>query len=155
METRLNRRGALAILAGTAAIPAPLLASTSKVHDIVGRYADAWKRRDLDAIVACMAADVRFVGPNVKADGAAAYRASTQRFLNLVQRVELRACVRRGNEAMLAYDFVCRDPIGVSPVAELVTLAGNRIVRSEIFFDTAPFAAFAQAQQSAAQGVSQ
>jgi ketosteroid isomerase-like protein len=149
MKLDLDRRTALTLIAAGAALPAPLLASTGKpAKDLVATYAAAWARKDLDAIVACMDADVRFVGPNVKADGRAAYRASTERFLGLVTRVDVRACVHRGNQAMLAYDFVCRDPIGTSPVAELVHIANGRIRSSEIFFDTAPFAAFARAQHS-------
>jgi ketosteroid isomerase-like protein len=130
-------------------VPAPLAAGTAKrANDLVASYADAWGRKDLDAIVACMDTHVHFVGPNVKADGRDAYRASTELFLKLVERVEVRAHLRQGNRAMLAYNFICRAPIGTSPVAELVHIADGRIRSSEIFFDTAPFAAFARAQHS-------
>jgi ketosteroid isomerase-like protein len=136
-------------MAAGAGLPTPLLANTGKpAKDLVATYAAAWARKDLDAIVACMDEGVQFVGPNVKADGRAAYRASTERFLTLVERVDVRVFMRSGNRAMLAYDFVCRDPIGTSPVAELVHISGGRILNSEIFFDTAPFAASARAQHS-------
>lgn len=150
MDTSLNRRAALGVMAaGAAALPMSGGAATQR-HDVVRRYADAWARRDLDAILACMHPSVKFTGPNVSADGRDAYRASTQRFLGLVQQVKVRASVENKGEAMLAYDFICRQPIGTSAVAELVTIKDGLIATSEIFFDTAPFAAFAQQQKAAA-----
>jgi hypothetical protein len=156
MKCTLDRRAALGLVATGAIVPTPLLASRGNVtNNIAAAYADAWARKDLDAIVASMGEGVGFSGPNVKAVGRAAYRASTERFLSLVERVAVRACISCGYQAMLAYDFVCHDPIGNVPVAELVQIAGGRIVGSEIFFDTAPFAAFAKAQRSAAREASQ
>lgn len=152
MASNMDRRTALTLIAAGVALPTPLPARTGKsAKDLVAAYADAWARRDLDAILACMGEGVRFIGPNVKADGRAAYRASTERFLRLVEQVNVRACVRHGSQAMLAYDFVCRDPIGTAPVAELVQIADGRICSSEIFFDTAPFASFARASSGQLQ----
>ncbi|HEX6742406.1 MAG TPA: nuclear transport factor 2 family protein [Sphingomicrobium sp.] len=120
--------------------------------DTVARYAAAWKRRDLEAILGCMHPSLSFVAPNARADSRDAYRASTERFLSLVTDVKVRACIRNGSQAMLAYDFVCRAPIGVSAVAELIRLDDGLIATSEIFFDTAPFAAFAGERRAGGGG---
>ncbi|MCL4394145.1 MAG: hypothetical protein M1482_04950 [Chloroflexi bacterium] len=45
-----------------------------------------------------------------------------------------------GDQVMFTYDFVCQEPIGNCRTAELLTFKSGLISRSELFFDTAPFA---------------
>jgi len=80
------------------------------------------------------------------------YRASTRRFLSILQRVDVRASFSAGDGGMIAYDFVCPEPIGIAPTAELVRIEGGLIRESEIFFDVRPFDAFTQARQPRAAG---
>jgi hypothetical protein len=47
---------------------------------------------------------------------------------------------------MFCYDFVCREPIGVSRTAEWLRFEGSLIREIELFFDARPFATF-QAQR--------
>jgi len=74
------------------------------------------------------------------------YVAAAARFLQLLLRVGVRAQFSAGEEAMVAYDFVCAEPIGTCPTAELVRFRDGLVRESEIFFDARPFEAFAKAQ---------
>jgi hypothetical protein len=47
---------------------------------------------------------------------------------------------------MFAYDFVCRDPIGVCRTAELVRFQDGLIRDIELFFDARPFEAMQRTQ---------
>jgi hypothetical protein len=48
---------------------------------------------------------------------------------------------------MFWHDFVCRDPIGLAPTAELVRFEGGLVRESHIVFDVRPFEAFARVLQ--------
>lgn len=134
----IHRRACLHALA-VAPIGLSSTATQGRGPTLLSRYVEAWTRRDLAAIIACMHPDVIFVGPNVNANGRDGYAASTQRFLGLLEQVTVRARCEGGDDAMIAYDFVCRPPIGRVPTAELVNFRDGLIGRSEIFFDTRLF----------------
>ena len=139
----MNRRSLIAI--GAAALVAGEASATPRsTRRTVEAYLAAWRACDLAAIAACMHPDVRFTAPNAQSTGLAAYRASTARFLSLVEEVVVRADVVGSGKAMFAYDFVCRPPIGRAPTAELVHIENGWILESEIFFDVRPFEAFAR-----------
>jgi hypothetical protein len=55
-----------------------------------------------------------------------------------------------GDRAMFAYDFICRDPIGVCRTAELVRFQDGLIRDIELFFDARPFEAMQRAQAASA-----
>jgi len=156
MKSSLNRRSALGVMAvGLVAVPASAVRPIKRADGfyrstLLDVYADAWRRKDLNAILSCMDANLTFKAPNASTHGIQAYRAATERFLALTKSVDVRAHMLAGDQAMLAYDFSCIAPIGVSAVAELITFQGSKIGTSEIFFDTAPFKAFAEANKAAA-----
>ena len=156
MEPNLNRRSALGLLAaGAATIPVPAAtaprgADRAPHTALLDTYVDAWRRRDLDAIVACMHPELRFEAPTGSLRGIADYRKATAQFLALVRSAGLRAKLISGDQAMLAFDFICVPPIGTSRVADLVTFRAGKIAVSELFFDTAPFKAFAEARRASA-----
>jgi hypothetical protein len=104
-------------------------------------YLDAWTRRDIDGIAAHLHADVHFKGPMQELDGRDAVIESTRRILPLLLRFEVRAQFALRDRAMFAYDFVCRDPIGVCRTAELVKFEDGLVRDIELFFDARPFAA--------------
>jgi hypothetical protein len=153
MSNDLSRRGALALIGAGAAVASPASARVLAAgRSLVEAYTRAWSKRDLTAILACMSPDVDFRSANANSHGREAYAAATARFLPLVDRVDVRAMLADGDRAMIAYDFVCVQPIGTSSVAELLTFKNGLIASSEIFFDTAPFTAFARSRQAAANG---
>lgn len=121
-----------------------MLATSSQISAegrpmLLSAYTEAWSNRDLAAILDCVHPDIEFVGPNVRARGRSAYSASTQRFLGLLEGVVVRARHGTADTAMIAYDFICKPPVGRAPTAELVTFRDGLVGRSEIFFDTRPF----------------
>ena len=109
-------------------------------------YLDAWARKDLDGIARHVHREVHFKGPMQELDGLASFLAAAQRVFPLLERFETRARFIAGDRAMFAYDFICREPIGVSRTAELVRFDGNLIRDIELFFDARPFEAFQRAQ---------
>ena len=148
MKHTINRRNALSMITAGA-----LLASAGSAHaarknaSLLSAYLDAWKQKDVRAIIACLSDDVHFTAPNAETRGRTSYEEATARFLRIVERVDVRARFVSGNRAMIAWNFVCIDPIGTSATAELLSIKDGRIADTQVFFDTAPFAAFARAQQ--------
>jgi hypothetical protein len=118
---------------------------TPSVQNLCERYYAAWQRKDLDAILGCLDPDVVFISPNATSRGRDAYAAATRRFLPLVTRVELRGTFVAHEGAMAALDFHCIEPIGISPVAELIGVKNGLIAQDQIYFDPRPFEAFARA----------
>lgn len=154
MKSLVNRRSALklAAAAGAGSIAAPVFAAihgrasmSDSVQNLCERYYSAWQRKDLDAILGCLHPDVVFRSPNAYTTGREAYTAATRRFLPLVTRVDLRGTFVAHDAAMAALNFYCIQPIGVSPVAELIGVKNGLIAEDEIFFDPRPFEAFARA----------
>jgi len=119
---------------------------SNKNADVVAKYVAAWERRDLNEIAALIHPEVQFKSPTASLQGREKYIQATASFLPLVERVDLRAQFVSDEGAMLAYDFVCKAPIGACPTAELVRIKDGLIYVSEIFFDARPFEAFAKAQ---------
>jgi len=116
--------------------------------EVCAKYVDAWKRRDLNAISAMVHAEIKFKSPTATTEGRDKYAAATARFLPLLLRVDVRAQFSSSEGAMVAYDFVCIDPIGSCPIAELIRFKDGLVCESEVFFDARPFEAFAKAQAS-------
>jgi hypothetical protein len=119
---------------------------SKSIADVCARYANAWQRKDLDAIAALIHSEIHFKSPTAETEGRDTYVSATARFLPLIERVAVRAQFISGDRAMFAYDFVCRDPIGVCPTAELVRVENDLIRESEVFFDARPFEALARGQ---------
>jgi SnoaL-like domain len=119
---------------------------TASIEAACAAYLDAWARKDLDGIAARVHPDVRFKAPMQVLNGRDAYLAATARVFPLLERFETRAQFVAGDRAMFAYDFVCREPIGVCPTAELVRFQDGLIRDIELFFDARPFEALQRAQ---------
>lgn len=113
-------------------------------------YLDAWSRKDLDGIAVHLHPDVHFKGPMQELSGRDAVLASSKRIFPLLERLDVRAQFVSGDRAMFAYDFVCREPIGVCRTAELVRFQGGLISNIELFFDARPFEAMQRAQAAGA-----
>jgi hypothetical protein len=154
--TNINRRSMMTLAAG-AVLGAPWVAGeplgetgeecmSKQNADVVAKYVAAWERRDLTDITALIHPEIQFKSPTASLNGRDKYVEATARFLPMLERVELRAQFVSDDGAMLAWDFVCRPPIGACPTAELVRIKGGLIYVSEVFFDARSFEAFAKAQ---------
>jgi SnoaL-like domain len=112
-------------------------------------YLNAWSRKDLEGIAAHLHPEVHFKGPMQELNGRDAVLASSKRIFPLLERLDLRAQFVSGERAMFAYDFVCREPIGVCRTAELVHFQDGLIRDIELFFDARPFEAMQRARAAA------
>jgi hypothetical protein len=155
MNSVLNRRSVLALSSGAliasrAAWPQVAQPGDSTMPKSIdsncAAYLDAWSRKDLDGIAVHLHPDVHFKGPMQELNGRDAVLASSRRIFPLLERLEVRARFVSGDRAMFAYDFVCRDPIGVCRTAELVGFQDGLIRNIELFFDARPFEAMQRAQ---------
>jgi ketosteroid isomerase-like protein len=151
----MNRRSVLslasgALIASRAAWPQVTQPGDSTMpKSIVSNsvaYLDAWSRKDLDGIAVHLHPDVHFKGPMQELNGREAVLAAAKRIFPLLERLEVRARFVSGDRAMFAYDFVCRDPIGVSRTAELVQFQDGLIRDIALYFDARPFEAMQRAQ---------
>jgi len=135
---------------------APVLAATSgsshadeTIRQLCDRYYSAWQHKDLNAILSCLHADVTFKTPTASTKGRDAYAAGAQRFLPLVERVEVRKTFVSSTGAMIAVDFYCVQPVGLCPTAERIEVKDGLILEDELFFDPRPFEALARAKAAA------
>jgi hypothetical protein len=154
MNSYLNRRSVLVLtgtlIASRTAWPQIAQPGESTVPKSIesncAAYLDAWSRKDLDGIAVHLHPDVHFKGPMQELNGREAVLASSKRIFPLLERLEVRAQLISDDRAMFAYDFVCRDPIGVCRTAELVRFQDGLIRDIELFFDARPFEAMQRAQ---------
>jgi hypothetical protein len=113
-------------------------------------YLAAWARKDLDGIAERLHQDVHFKGPMQELQGRDEVLAASKRVFSLLERFEVRAQFLGDDRAMFAYDFVCREPIGVCPTAELVRFEDGLIRDIALFFDARPFEALQRERNRAA-----
>jgi hypothetical protein len=147
MSSSITRRASVVAVAAATLTAQPQPASAAPNDAVLSNYLQAWRQLDIEAILVCAHADIHFKAPNAETNGAQAYRQSTARFLSILERVETRASFIDGEQAMIAWDFTCRGPIGACPTAELVRFDAGLVRSSEIYFDVRPFEAYARAQR--------
>jgi len=154
MKETVGRRSVLALAACAALAPRSAWAEiaekggdmTTSIEAASAAYLDAWARKDLEGIAARLHPDVHFMAPMQELNGRDAVLASAARVFPLLERFETRAKFVSRDRAMFAYDFICREPIGVCRTAELVGFEDGLIREIELFFDARPFEAFQRAQ---------
>ena len=118
---------------------------TKSIGACCASYLDAWSRKSIEDVAAMVHPDVSFKAPMQELHGRAAYVEATRRVFTLLERMDVRAQFISGERAVLVYDFVCRDPIGVSRTAEMVRFHGGLLCETELFFDARPFEAMQRA----------
>ncbi len=155
MNSLLNRRSILALASGALIASRAACAQVAQqgiptmqksIDSNCAAYLDAWSRKDLDGIAIHLHPEVHFKGPMQELNGRDAVLAASKRIFPLLERLEVRARFVSGNRAMFAYDFVCREPIGVCRTAELIRFEDGLIRDIELFFDARPFEAMQRAQ---------
>jgi hypothetical protein len=102
-------------------------------------YYKAMGDKDLSGMARHLDHDVRFIGPMADMTGKEAVLEAAKRLLPLFNSLRIRAKFGFGDQAMLAYDLDCAEPIGVFRVAVLMTLKNSLIARIELFYDPRPF----------------
>jgi hypothetical protein len=122
------------------------LSMLNTVEGKCAAYMDAWSRKDLDAIGALLHPKVHFKGPMQELNGREAVLAASQRIFPLLEKFVARQQLVSGERAMFAYDFICREPIGLCRTAELIQFEDGLIRETELFFDARPFEALQRAQ---------
>ena len=111
----------------------------SDTRQIVDRYYAAWASKDLTAVRSLLHDDLSFHGPLDTFDNADDYLASIQQLFAIVQGVEPRKVFVDGQDACTIYDLITATPAGTAPVAEWVTVKGDKIAAIRVFFDARPF----------------
>jgi hypothetical protein len=81
-------------------------------------------------------------------NGRDAVLAASKQIFPLLERLDVRAQFVSRQRAMFAYDFVCREPIGVCRTSELVHFQDGLIRDIELFFDARPFEAMQRARDA-------
>jgi hypothetical protein len=111
----------------------------SDTRQIVDRYYAAWASKDLPAVRSLLHDDLSFHGPIDTFNNADDYLASIQQLFAIVKGVEPRKMFVDGQDACTIYDLITATPAGTAPVAEWVTVKGDKIATIRVFFDARPF----------------
>lgn len=114
---------------------------SATVHtlEIAQEYLAAWKRKDADGIARLVHPDVHLKSPVADLRGRGAFQAMCEKILPQLDNVIVRAKFATETQAMLVYDFVLKEPIGVTRTANLMTFEGELIRSVELFFDARAF----------------
>ncbi|MGA2650035.1 MAG: nuclear transport factor 2 family protein [Terracidiphilus sp.] len=114
-------------------------ASIESSVDTAVAYYQAMNRKDLAEMSRHLHPDIQLVSPLDSLTGRQAVLDAAQRFLPAVKNIDVRAQFGSEKQAMLVYDMVFNEPLGVCRTAALITFQGDLIVRNELFFDARPF----------------
>ena len=102
-------------------------------------YYHAMDRKDIAEMGRHLHPEIQLISPLDSLTGRQAVLDAAQRFLPAVKNIEIRAHFSSGEQAMLAYDMVFNEPLGVCRTAALITIKDGLIVRNELLFDARPF----------------
>jgi hypothetical protein len=114
--------------------------TANDTRQIVERYYAAWGNKDLPTVRSLLHDDLSFHGPIDTFDNADDYLASIKQLFAIVQGVQTRKVFVDGPDACTIYDLVTATPAGTAPVAEWITVKGDKIGTIRVFFDARPFA---------------
>jgi hypothetical protein len=112
--------------------------TTSPALETALAYYQAWTGHDLDRAMGYIADDIVCDAPAGRLEGAAAYRAFMEPFVQILRGSKLIAAFGDGQTAMVMYDTETV-PVPSAPAAECVTVTGGKIIYSRFIFDRAPF----------------
>jgi len=112
---------------------------TKDPKNIALAYIEACGGKDLDAVAALLAPDLRFVGPGNAVTGAAPYLAVLRRLGAVWVRSDVKKVFADGGDVCVIYDFVTDTPAGAVPIVEWLRIEDGRILSVTLFFDRATF----------------
>lgn len=102
---------------------------------VVEAYYKAMAEKNVAEMGKYLHPEVVLVGPLAAVEGKEAVLNAAERFATLVQKLTIRAKFGSEDQAMLAIDFNCPEPIGTIRGAVLILLHEGLIIRNELFFD--------------------
>ena len=106
---------------------------------LVALYLAAWRKKDLNGIAEHLHPNVHFKAPLNDVTGQDAVLNAAQRIFPLLIDYGIRSTFASDDQAVAIYDFICAEPIGTCPTAELLTFHGRQIIDIQLFFDPLPF----------------
>jgi hypothetical protein len=115
--------------------------STAVVHSakIAQEYLAAWKRKDAEAIARLVHPEVRLKSPITDLKGREPFVMMCRKIFPELKDVTVRATFASDSQVMAVYDFVLKEPVGMTRTANLMHLDGGLIRSMELFFDARPF----------------
>jgi len=102
-------------------------------------YIEACGQKNLDAVAALLAPDVRFAGPGGTVTGSAPYLAVLRRLGPVWLRSEVKRVFHDGPEVCVIYDFVTPTPAGAVPIVEWLRIENGKVASVTLFFDRVAF----------------
>ena len=111
-------------------------------------YMSAWQNKDLKGIAERVHPKVHFKGPMAEFTDRQSYLASCERIFPMLIEIKIRSRFFSENQAIFTYDFICPEPIGICPTAELLTIEDDLIKSIKLFYDARPFEKMAQSQNT-------
>ncbi|HTE45416.1 MAG TPA: nuclear transport factor 2 family protein [Gemmatimonadaceae bacterium] len=113
-------------------------------RETIERYFDCLReKKQWEAFIADDIAFTNFTSPVKTVAGRDAYLQATKRFYSTIASVEVRDLLVDGDRACALTRYELRPPNGAaafaSDVAEIFSVANDKIASLSIYFDTAPF----------------
>src|SRR3990167_872791 len=99
-------------------------------------YYAAIREKNRDGISKCLHPNVHFKGPLAEIAGKESVLQVVQNFSEAILNLNIRAKFESGNQAMLAYDAIFPDPVGIVRGAALMTVKDDLISSIELFYDS-------------------
>ncbi len=114
---------------------------SKKTLSIVEGYYKAMEKKDIAEMEQYLHADATFIAPLATIVGKTAFLEGMKDFMNRFNKITIRAqfgCDDK-NQAVVVYNLEFPAPIGVVPIAGLLTLKEDLIATIELFYDARLF----------------
>src|ERR1041385_5535714 len=108
-------------------------------RDVALGYVKAVADKDLDAVAALLAPDVKLVGPAATRRNADEVMAALRPLGAIHVRSDVKRVFADGNDVCVIYDFVPDTPAGVLPTVEWVTVDGEKVSAIHLYYDRVPW----------------
>jgi ketosteroid isomerase-like protein len=116
--------------------------SPPDAKQVLTRFYEAIRRRDLAAARGCLADDMTFIGLFETYPSADAYLKTFEQLLGIVTDLEVKLLIGEGDDAAIFFEMETTAPAAARTlVAEWHETRNGRIVRARSAFDGRPFAA--------------
>lgn len=102
-------------------------------------YYEAMGARDLGAIEQYLHDNCTFDGPLAKLQGKEAILKSIEELFGFFQHLEVKASFGSEEQAMLAWELTCPEPIGSFAGASLLNIENGKIKSIKLYYDSLPF----------------
>jgi len=102
-------------------------------------YYAAMEQKDIATLQQHLHDDVLLISPLAQVPGKQAVVKAAEKFTHIFDALTIRASFGSEDQAMVAFDLECPDPIGTFRAATLFSFKDNLIARIELFYDARPF----------------